>query len=537
VRTDGPEIAAAVERLTAAKAPAGIPAPVWADVRAFYSLRNGAPAWAVDKRLAKASDVLLILRAAPDDGLVAADYGEPPLTQWVERIKQSNSDASNAGDQQLAELDVKLTSSLLLLARHVGGGKSRPDAVDRRWKNQRTTPSFVEPLNGAVDGDLKNWIKSIRPAHPQYASMQKALADIYAVQKKGGWPNIPAKTLKAGSSGPAVDALRQRLMATGYLAASAAPPQKPAPQTEPQAGQQAPPQAAPPPAVYDLNVEAGVKAFQDHHGLTPTGVADAATIAAMNVPIGARIREMAINLERWRWLPDDFGARHVMVNIPAYRLYVHENGKNVDTMKVIVGKGNGRHHTPVFSAPMNLVVFSPYWNIPDTIVEGETAPAAVKDPAYLSKNNIEVLRVTKTGTTRVDPGSINWGNPAELKELAFRQKPGAQNALGHVKFLMENPFNVYLHDTPADNLFARTGRALSHGCIRLEEPEKLAKYVLRDYPEWDDAAIRAAEHSGVEKAVKLREPLPVHIVYFTAWVDDGGGLHHFPDVYRYDRAR
>ena len=183
---------------------------------------------------------------------------------------------------------------------------------------------------------------------------------------------------------------------------------------------------------------------------------------------------------------------------------------------------------------METVVFSPYWNIPDAIVEGETAPAQVKDPRYLARNNIEILRRSGPDAEPVDPSRVDWDDAESLKQLAFRQRPGPNNALGHVKFLFPNDHNVYLHDTPADALFARTGRAFGHGCVRVEEPEALAQYLLRDDSTWDLARIRAAMSSGVEKHVRLTTTLPVHIVYFTAWVDDKKGLHFQPDVYGYD---
>jgi murein L,D-transpeptidase YcbB/YkuD len=488
------QIAQSVQQLLATGKPfPHVPAPVWADVKAFYGQRAGAPAWTADKNLRKVDQALALLRAAPDDGLVAAHYGEPHFAETIGLFKDAG---KYAEPSRLADLDVRLTASLLSLGRDIAIGRAKPEGTDPRWKNQRTVPDFAQTLSGAVDGDLKVWIASLRPKHAEYGQLQKALADLYAIQKKGAWPRVPAKSLKPGATGPAVDAMNQRLAATGFLT---------------------------------------VKDFQDHHGLAPTGNADAATIAAMNVPIGARIQQLASNLERWRWVPDDLGARHILVNIPAYRLYARENGKTALTMKVVVGKANGRHHTPVFSAPMTMVVFSPHWNIPDSIVEGETVPALAKDPNFLNKNNIEILRASKDGPSAVDPSSVDWDNPEEVKRLAFRQRPGPGNALGHVKFHLENPFDIYLHDTPADNLFARAGRALSHGCVRLEEPEAMAKYVLRDFPEWDETQIRAAEQSGVEKAVKLTEPIPVHIMYFTTWVDEGGGLHLLPDVYRLDR--
>jgi murein L,D-transpeptidase YcbB/YkuD len=247
---------------------------------------------------------------------------------------------------------------------------------------------------------------------------------------------------------------------------------------------------------------------------------------------GDRARQIALNLERWRWLPDDFGSRYFLVNIPAYRLLALENGTTALDIRVVVGKpGN---ETPVFSSEMTTVVFSPYWNIPDTIVLGETAPAVARDPRYLDRHGIEILRVSKSGGETIDPATVNWDDAGELRQLAYRQRPGAQNALGHVKFMMPNPYDVYLHDTPADELFARPGRAFSHGCVRVEEPEALAKYVLRDAPEWDEPRMLQAMHSGVEKQVKLQTPIPVHIVYFTAWVDASGNVQFLPDVYKYD---
>lgn len=204
-------------------------------------------------------------------------------------------------------------------------------------------------------------------------------------------------------------------------------------------------------------------------------------------------------------------------------------------MDIRVVVGTPAHKTPIFSEEMETVVLSPYWNIPDSIAEGETVPAIAKDPGYLERQNIEVLRRSSAGVTAVKASEVDWNDAGSLAGLVFRQRPGAKNALGHVKFLFPNPYNVYLHDTPADELFARPGRAFSHGCVRVEEPEKLAKYVLRDLPEWDEPKLFAAMQSGVEKHVKLKQKVPVHLVYFTSWVNENGGLHFQPDIYRYDR--
>jgi murein L,D-transpeptidase YcbB/YkuD len=248
-----------------------------------------------------------------------------------------------------------------------------------------------------------------------------------------------------------------------------------------------------------------------------------------------RAGQIALNLERWRWMPDDLGARHVLVNVPAFYMAAREHGKPVLEMKVIVGKRE--HPTPIFSDEMETVVFSPYWNVPDSIAEGETAPAAARDPGFLERQNIEVLRRTGNGTEFVDPDSIDWNDPDAIKELAFRQKPGAKNALGHVKFLFPNSFDVYLHDTPADSLFARQGRAFSHGCVRVEQPEELARYLLRDKAEWTDRRIKGAMLAGEEQHVAMSEKVPVHIVYFTAWPKADGTVELFDDIYGYDAAQ
>lgn len=259
----------------------------------------------------------------------------------------------------------------------------------------------------------------------------------------------------------------------------------------------------------------------------------AALQRALTDPAMARAADqISLNLERWRWLPDELGTRYIMVNIPSFHLEAHEAGQPTLQMKVVVGTPENK--TPIFSDTMTTTVFSPYWNVPDSIVEGETAPAAARDPGFLARNNIEILRLGKSGATVIDPATVNWDDPEELKALAFRQKPGAKNALGHVKFLFPNPYDVYLHDTPADALFARPGRAFSHGCIRVEQPEALAKWVLKDAPEWTDDKILEAMHAGEEQHVKLKQEIPVHIVYFTAWANDTGAVRLVPDVYGYD---
>jgi len=222
------------------------------------------------------------------------------------------------------------------------------------------------------------------------------------------------------------------------------------------------------------------------------------------------VHQIAMNMERWRWLPDDLGSRYLLVNIPAYRLDAIENGKSVLDMKVVTGKKDSP--TPVLVDRMTTVVFSPYWNIPADIVEKEILPKVEKDPSYLEKNNIE----------------------AADESGRYRQRPGPGNSLGQVKFMFPNHYNVYLHDTPSQALFNRVERDFSHGCVRLDRPDDLAKYVLRDQPEWTEVKIAEAMQSGTERSVSIKQPIPIYLVYFTAW-DENGALQRVPDVYGLDR--
>ena len=448
---DTPEVAAEIRELVAAKPPFSVKAQVWPDVREFYKRRDNVPVWIVRDKPVTAEAALHVVQKAQEHGLEPSDYGE----QGIERLLAMETSEENRDKDELdrskrrAELDVRITTALLSLGRDVALGRISPAAIDPRWKARRTAPDFVATLTTAMAGDVNTWLEKIRPQHPQYAALQKALAGLRAQQVQG----------------------------------------QQAPSVSPDPGAQ------------------------------------------------GRLKQLELNLERWRWMPDDLGARHIIVNIPSFHLLARENGQSVLEMRVVVGKAEAKTRTPVFSQAMSTVVFSPYWNVPDSIVEGETAPAAARDPGFLARNNIEILRVSKAGATPVDPSSVDWDDPAELKELAFRQRPGAKNALGHVKFLLPNPFDVYLHDTPADQLFARPGRAFSHGCVRVEQPEALAKWVLKDSPEWDDAKIVEAMNSGEEKHVKLKQTIPVHIVYFTAWADDAGMIRLDPDVYGYDATQ
>jgi murein L,D-transpeptidase YcbB/YkuD len=492
------EVTPALQKVLAGKPLPNVEPGVWTEVQTFYTQRQHAPAWVGHRRpTGKAAKVIALLNTARQHGYDPADYAAPELleaSQAVEKIDKQSPERL----ERLAEFDARMTAGLLAFGRDISRGRHHGDA---KWKARRAAPDLVAAVAKAAD-DPDGFVDLVRPPHVEYARLQKALDDLNGQKEKGGWIKV--------SSARAVDELRQRLTMSGHL--------------KPGSGNGEPGTA---------DLATAVKSFQELHSLPATGVVDDKTLAAINVPLDWRIHQVAINMQRWRYMPDDLGERHFLVNIPYFHLIARESGKPVMDIRVVVGKpGN---NTPIFSEDMESVVFSPYWNIPDTIAENETAPAVARDPNYLSRQGIEVLRVSSSGTETVDASRVDWDSADAVKGLVFRQKPGDGNALGHVKFLFPNPYNVYLHDTPADALFAKPGRAFSHGCIRVEEPETLAKYVLKDYPEWDDESIFAAMRSGVEKHVRLKTKIPVHITYFTAWVDENGGLHFQPDVYGYDK--
>jgi murein L,D-transpeptidase YcbB/YkuD len=426
------EVTASIQQGTDS-APSGVAPAVWRDVQQFYNARAFAPAWVMDQQ--RAASALRVLQRAPEHGLPSEIYLSPDLPALLTPQNTSIEKSLERDAAKMAQLDVRVTTALLQLGRDVAVGRVSPASIDARWKLRRTPPDLAGALQQATGGSLDGWLDVVRPVHPEYAALEKALSNL-----------------------------------------------------QPQAGSEA-------------------------------GDDDAA-------------RRIALNLERWRWVPDDMGDRHILVNVPAFHMAVREHGHAALEMKVIVGKTDKA--TPIFSAPMKEIVFSPYWNVPDSIAEGETAPAAARDPGFLSRNNIEVLRRGGGRDAVVDPGSVDWSDADSVKSLVFRQKPGAKNALGHVKFLLPNQYDVYLHDTPADSLFSRQGRALSHGCVRLDQPEALAQYLLRDNPQWDNAKIKEAMQQEEETHVALKVPLPVYIVYFTAWPRTDGGVDTWPDVYGYD---
>jgi murein L,D-transpeptidase YcbB/YkuD len=266
-------------------------------------------------------------------------------------------------------------------------------------------------------------------------------------------------------------------------------------------------------AVVERTVSAGLKRFQSRHGLAPDGRLGGPTLAALNVPVEQRIAQVELNLERWRWLPQRLGPRYVLVNVPAFELFAVQDGAVAERMKIVSGQA-GETPTPIFDAEMSSVVFSPWWTVPPRMTIEEIVPAMQRSRGYLRRRGLQVV--------------------GEGSSVQFRQPPGPRNPMGLVKFLLPNPYNVYLHDTPEDAAFARARRDLSHGCMRVERPLALARWAL---PDWTETRIRAAMRAGREQHVGLDAAVPVHVAYFTVWVEDDGTMRFLPDVYGHDEAQ
>ena len=481
--------------------------------RRFYRERGFRPTWTSSRGpTADATELVEALEAAPREGLDPAAYD-------VERIR-SSMEKAHAGllgpaskPTDLAALDLLLTRTFLRYAAHLSTGQVDPKALPADWHLPRRRNDLVSVLKQATaGGDVRRTLEALPPRDPRYARLREALERYRAVAASGGWKSVPAgPPLRRGQRGPRVDALLARLATTGEMSRVA------------RAGQR-----------FDSGTEAAVRRFQEHYGLDVDGVVGADDMAELNVPVETRIRQIELNLERWRWLPP-LEDRYLIVNVPDYSLHVFERERQVLAMRVVVGKQYSR--TPLFSDEITHVVLNPYWNVPKSIAAEELLPAVQNDDAYLEQRGIHVFDGSGPDAREVDPGSINWGavSPEDM-DLSFRQDPGPGNPVGNIKFMCPNQFDVYLHDTPANHLFDERGRDFSHGCIRLEKPVELAEYLLQGTPGSSREELVAAFGTTRDSSVKLPRKMPIHILYWTAWADERGNVQFRPDVYGLDRV-
>jgi murein L,D-transpeptidase YcbB/YkuD len=368
------------------------------------------------------------------------------------------------------------------------------DGFVKRKEMERFVPIKKEDVLYLADSLLNKKHKDnkyFEDVNEPYRLLKDELGKYYKIVKSGGWQPVitDKKVYKPGVSSPVIVSIKKRLAITGDLQVADTTP------------------------VYNDTLEMAVKNFQQRHGYNPDGVIGADLVKEMNVPAHQRLEQILMNMGRMRWMPQRPEGNMIVVNIPEFVLHVYEGKNKAWDMNVVVGKEG--HNTMMFTGDLNQIVFSPYWNVPQSIVEKEILPSMQKDPDYLNKQNMEIT-----------------GEEDGLPKI--RQKPGPDNSLGRVKFLFPNSFNIYFHDTNAKGLFVKSKRAYSHGCIRLEQPERMAEYLLRHQPEWTPEKIEEAMDSGEEKYVRLKDPVPVFITYYTAWVDEQGLLNFREDIYNHD---
>jgi murein L,D-transpeptidase YcbB/YkuD len=476
----------------------------------FYERRQFQQAWI------RSSAVEGLLRAVHDseaDGLDPRDYHLSPL----ERLRRELEATPTPAPAMRADFDILLTDALVRLAYHLIFGKVDPERLDPRWNLSREINGFepsviIQRVQQALDSEsLYQALANEKPKHPFYSELKAALATYRAIKAAGGWPQIPAgPTLKLGMQDQRIPLLRRRLIITGDLA----------PTTSDQA------------LFYDSTVEAAVKSFQQCHGFTADGNLGPVTLAALNVPVEARIQQLRANLERARWVLHNMGDTYIVVNVAAYYAYYMKHGEIVWQGRTMVGKPY--RQTPLFKAGMTYLVFNPTWTVPPTILAEDYLPALRRDPGYIHSKGLKV--VDRAGRV-INPSQIDWAQYSpKHSPYMLRQDPGPKNALGRVKFMFPNDHAVYLHDTPSKSLFSRTDRAFSSGCIRVENALELAKLVLNGEGEWDQKAIDRVLRSGKTRNVFLHEPIPVLLLYWTAWVGPDGRVNFRHDLYDRDKV-
>lgn len=496
------------------KTPPGKDAARTADERAlndaikdFYAKREFKPIWFENGApSAKVKALLAVLARADEHGLSPATYNMPKLAERV----------AKADTKQREEMEIELTLAYLGYAGDIiSGTVANPRRVGGTFRDAKR-PDPKKLLDDLVAAqDTEKFLGNLPPDTRRYKLLQAALLKYRELDKKGGWPTVDAgPTLKIGMRHPRVAQAKKRLLVTGELASM-----------EGEAD------------LYDGALMLAVKKFQQRHGLADDGSAGAGTVAEMNVPVKDRIDQLVINLERRRWLAGYLGDRYIYVNIADHDLKIVENGKTVYTARVVVGRPF--HQTPVFSGTMTYIELNPYWNVPYSIATQELLPVIKRVPGYLQSNDYLLLTRQGDNSSAIDPASVNWSQygPGNFP-FQIRQKPGPRNALGTAAFMFPNPHNVFIHDTPIRSIFNLEDRYFSHGCVRVEYPWKLAIYLLKDQDnaKWNEVLIRKVVETREQTRINLKNPIPVHITYLTAWAEADGNVHFRRDAYKRDGA-
>lgn len=490
-----------VELLRGNAVPASIPGEQFssiASLQRFYKGRAFEPVWN-DRDDKQIRALIAAVSDSRRHGLKPNDYHLKAMDQLLEAA---------AGDAAKVDLELLASDAWMLLASHYASGRLSPNGIDNQWRAARRNFNAVQAMEKAVkEKNLVGALQQLYPVQPGYRRLTELLEQL---RTQSDWPLVSAKgELKQGERRAGIITLKRRLQASGELSSSA------------QLND-----------LYDHETENALKQFQQRYGLKPDGVLGAATLDALNTTREQRIRQVTTNLDRWRWLPDKLGRRHIRVNIADFSVEAWENGRPVLTMKAIIGRAYRR--TPVFSANMSYLVFNPFWEVPPSIAIKDKLPLLRKNAEQLRQSGFEVL--SSSGGGPVAPTSINWNNvtPSAFP-YRLRQKPGPANALGQVKLMFPNPYNVYLHDTSERPLFEKDIRTYSSGCIRVQKPVELAAWALAGQPGWNLERVQRVIASGETTTVNISPTIPVHVEYWTAWVDEDGKPRFRADIYGRDQ--
>lgn len=475
--------------------------PTAATVRDYYARRAFEPIWTDPTGpLFRARTLVDAILAVRDDGLEPSDYLTPAVNMLFEA----------ADVEGLARLEAALTWAYVRLVSDLASGRTVPNEVDPELFVHPHEVDLVAALDRALDvTDVRPVVANHAPQTDGYRKLKAALAQYRKIRDLGGWTAMSdGEIMRPGDRGARVLELKRVLAERGEA-------------------------VLPDGEDFDDALETALREFQERHGLKPDGHFGPNTLRALNRPVEGRIEQIKLNMERQRWMPANLGARYAFVNLANYRLKIVFHDEIVYETRVVVGTAADR--TPVFSDRMTYLVINPYWNIPPSIAGEEMLPQLREDPYSLQAKGIRLFSGWAAGAEEIDPGMIDWANVSARRfPFKLRQDPGDQNALGRVKFMFPNQFNIYLHDTPSKSLFNRTVRAFSHGCIRVEEPFRLAKLLLSEDPRWTSERFDN-EIAGLQRrVVTLPHPIDVHLTYLTAWVDDAGLVQFRTDVYRRD---
>ncbi|WP_161957102.1 L,D-transpeptidase family protein [Aestuariivirga litoralis] len=470
---------------------------------AEYAARSYRPIWLADGKLsARGKDVLALLASAGEEGLQPQAYLPTGLTAFDAPLPEYDAAA-------MARLDIDLSAAALRYARDASGGQFSPALLSRYHD---VSPPWVAPDRAlrvlANSPFAADYLKGLNPTHPAYAAMKKALAELRAAEAEPKDDKIAdGEIVKKGGSDPRIPAVRSRLAELGFTA-------------EPLDGMD--------PDLLDAELSVQLRLFQKQAGVKVTGALGPQTVAALNnAGTSGSVDKLLDNMERLRWLPRDLGNRYIFVNQAAFEARVMKDGKPEWITRVIVGKPNTQ--TSVFSDEMEMVVFNPSWGVPQSIIVNEYLPKLRNDPGYLDKMGFKV--VTQQGKV-ISSRAVSWDSYGAKVPFGVQQPPGADNALGELKFLFPNAHDIYMHDTPSRNLFEQQVRAFSHGCVRVQDPRHFASVVLG----WTPEEVAAKIESKSSETVRLKQKIPVHITYFTAWPDDQGNMVYYNDIYGRDRT-